>query len=189
MRTYLAFGRGNFGLVAVLDAAHAPRAHFLGYSMGGSIAFGMAKYARERLLSLLIGGSHPYKRPPESYDQRLTALQKGTDAILDLWDAPVPPTLRERLLGNDLKACMAFTRNRRESPGFEEVLPTMTMPCLLYAGEADGVCPAVKRCSTLIPKATFVSFPGLNHVETLFHVELVVSEVRKFLALESGAVA
>jgi pimeloyl-ACP methyl ester carboxylesterase len=176
-------------VVAVLDAAHAPRAHFLGYSMGGGIAFGMAKYARERLLSLLIGGSHPYKRPPELYDQLLSALQRGTEAILEHWDAQVPPTLRERLLRNDIKACMALTRKRRESPSFEEVLPTMTMPCLLYAGDADKVYAAVKQCSVLIPRATFVSFPGLNHVATLFHVELVVSEIRKFLALESGAIA
>jgi hypothetical protein len=33
----------------------------------------------------------------------------------------------------------------------------------------------------LIPQVTFVSFPGLNHVETLFHSELVVPHVTRFL--------
>lgn len=168
-------------VVAVLDALHVPRTHFLGYSMGGGIGFGMARYAPERLDSLIIGGSHPFERPRESYDQRLQTLQRGTAAIPETWDAPVTPAIRARLLANDLEACIAFTKKRRESPGLEEVLPTMQMPCLLYAGEADGTYAAVQECSTRLPRGTFVSFPGLNHVETLFHSELVVPQVQKFL--------
>jgi len=43
-------------VVAVLEAVGADRAHFLGYSMGGWIAVGMAKYYPERLASLTVGG-------------------------------------------------------------------------------------------------------------------------------------
>ena len=49
-------------VVAVLDDLHLPTAYFWGYSMGGRIGFGLAKYAPERLAALIIGGMHPYER-------------------------------------------------------------------------------------------------------------------------------
>jgi pimeloyl-ACP methyl ester carboxylesterase len=168
-------------VVAVLEALHVPKTHYIGYSMGGWIGYGMAKYASERLFSLMIGGAHPYKQPPESYDQRIQNLQRGTEAIPEGWDAPVPPALRARLLANDLEACIANLTKRRESPGLDDVLPTLRIPWLLYVGEADGPYAPMQACCKLIPQVTFVSFPGLNHVETLFHSELVVPHVTRFL--------
>ena len=47
-------------IVLVLDELKLKKTHFLGYSMGGWIGFGMAKYAPDRLHSLMIGGAHPY---------------------------------------------------------------------------------------------------------------------------------
>ena len=168
-------------VVAVLDAVHVPKAHFIGYSMGGWIGYGMAKYASERLHSLSIGGAHPYTRSPESYNQRLQRLQQGADVIPALWDAPVSPTLHARLRANDPEACIALTKKRRDSPGLDDVLPTVRIPWLLYAGEADGAYAPMQECRKLIPQVTFVSFPGLNHAETLFHSELVVPHVTRFL--------
>jgi hypothetical protein len=65
-----------------------------------------------------------------------------------------------------MDAIVAYLRQRMESPGFEEVLPTLPMPCLLYAGgEADGRYANAKGCATHIPNAIFVSLPGLKHAE------------------------
>jgi pimeloyl-ACP methyl ester carboxylesterase len=47
-------------ILAVLDTLHIATAHFFGYSMGGWIGFALAKYAPERVSSLIIGGRHPY---------------------------------------------------------------------------------------------------------------------------------
>ena len=49
-------------VVAVLDDLHIDKSHYLGYSMGGWIGYGMAKYAPARLHALLIGGAQPYGR-------------------------------------------------------------------------------------------------------------------------------
>ena len=46
-------------VVAVLDALDIAKALFWGYSMGGWIGFGIAKYAKERVRALVIGGQHP----------------------------------------------------------------------------------------------------------------------------------
>ena len=47
-------------VVAVLDAEGIDKSHYLGYSMGGSIGFGLAESFPERFHSLIIGGMHPY---------------------------------------------------------------------------------------------------------------------------------
>jgi len=73
-----------------------------------------------------------------------------------------------------------------QRPSFEEVLPTMTMPCLLYAGEADGRYSGIKACIAHMPNTTFVSLPGLNHVETLFRSDLVLPHITQFLATVSA---
>src|SRR5262245_3195113 len=141
-------------IVAVLDALHLSTAHFWGYSMGGWIGFGMAKYAPERLHALIIGGADPYERrlPASSRlvgsdrDAFLTSLF----GRLDVNTAAFPPARREELFANDFRALAAAQQDR---PSLEEMLPTMTMPCLLYASDADphlskgaGVCAAGPQC-------------------------------------------
>jgi pimeloyl-ACP methyl ester carboxylesterase len=49
-------------IVAVLDAVDIAKALYWGYSMGGWIGFGVARYAKERVHALVIGGQHPYAR-------------------------------------------------------------------------------------------------------------------------------
>lgn len=43
-------------VVAVMDDLGFERAHVLGYSMGGWLSVGVAKYHRDRLSSLIVGG-------------------------------------------------------------------------------------------------------------------------------------
>lgn len=57
----------------------------------------------------------------------------------------------------------------------------MTMPCLLYVGEADGFYAGAKECMQHLPNATFVSFPGLDHGQTSRAGHLVVPHVTEFL--------
>ena len=44
-------------VLAVLDSIDISQAVFWGYSAGGGIGFGLAKYAPERVQSLVIGGA------------------------------------------------------------------------------------------------------------------------------------
>ena len=93
---------------------------------------------------------------------------------MSLW-----PGYKERLVTADLEAFLALAQDR---PNLAEVLPTMPMPCCLYAGEQDGAYPAAKECSHLIPNVTFFSLPGLTHPEAFMRSELVLPHVTKFLA-------
>src|SRR5438046_9019909 len=59
-------------VLAVLDALHLDKVDYWGYSMGGWIGFGMAKYAAKRVQSLVIGGAHPYEQRLPASSRLLT---------------------------------------------------------------------------------------------------------------------
>jgi pimeloyl-ACP methyl ester carboxylesterase len=168
-------------VVAVLDALHIPQANFFGYSMGGWIGFGMAKYAPERVHALLIGGAHPYA------DRSWDAFRQvdGTDpeafiaALEAVVEQRIPPELKPSVLANDLQALAAAAQER---PALEDVLPTMAMPCLLLVGEADARYPAVQECAKHIAHVTLVSLPGVNHAAGFVRSDLVLPHVTRFLA-------
>ena len=70
----------------------------------------------------------------------------------------------------------------QDRPSLEDVLPTMTMPCLPYAGDADANYAGVTACCKQIPNVTFVSLPGLNHAEALMQLHVVLPHITQFLA-------
>jgi pimeloyl-ACP methyl ester carboxylesterase len=176
-------------ILAVLDTLQVPTIHFFGYSMGGQIGFAMAKYAAPRCASMILGGADPYQGNRAERDQWLAMLQQGMATFIEgawLPQGPISPALRARLLANDVEAMIANRIKTMERPSFAEVLPTMTMPCLLYAGEADGRYAGIKACSAHMPNVTFVSMPGINHAEGFFRSDLVLPHVTKFLATVSA---
>jgi pimeloyl-ACP methyl ester carboxylesterase len=166
-------------IVSVMNELRVSRAHYFGYSMGGWIGFGMARHAPDRLRSLIVGGADaaPRKRLPHPLLEP-EMMSKGTAAIPKLWDAPLPPALRERLLKNDLEALRA---SRVDDPGYEDILPTIAVPCLVLAGDTDPDYPTAKAHAEKIPNARFVTIPGQNHVGTLFRSDLMVSHIMQFI--------
>jgi pimeloyl-ACP methyl ester carboxylesterase len=170
-------------VVAVLDDLGISKTHYLGYSMGGRVGFGIAKYARERLHSLLIGGAQPYERDTEDPDPWIPLLRKGMEATVAVYEKTrnVTPKRKARLLANDAEALVAL-RSVKERRGFEEILPTVTVPCLLYAGERDAICTEAKKASETIANGRFVSLPGIEHHGAYCQSDLVLPHIREFLA-------
>lgn len=170
-------------VLAVLDDLGVDKTHFLGYSMGGRIGFGIAMHAPERVHSLIIGGMHPYDSGGNTTTQdRVKILSQGMEAYVANTEAqsgPIDPDRRARLLANDPQALIAAISAPRGTSG--DVLPTMTMPCLLYVGEADGFYDGAKECVAHIPNASFVSFPGLDHGQVSQGSDVVLPHVVDFL--------
>jgi len=146
----------------------------------GEMGYGLAKYAPERIDALLIGGSHPYV---STWGTAFRDVD-GTDpaAFLATFEkrlgASLPPEAKARILDNDLQAVAAAAQDR---PSLEDVLPTMTMPCLLYVGEADGAFQRVQEGAKHMPNVTFVTLPGCNHGDTFSRADLVLPHATKFL--------
>ena len=172
-------------ITAVLDDLEIPRARYFGYSMGARIGFAIARYAPDRFDSLILGGGSPYPMSQAGPDRMLEALKQGAEAIPAIWGIAEPKELIARLIKNDAEALIACRTNALQSHGFSEILPSMTMPCLLFAGEADPVCEENRRCIRSMPNVTFFSLPGLGHVEALSRSDLVLPHAREFLATVS----
>lgn len=170
-------------VVAVLDALHLDTAHYWGYSMGGWIGYGMTKYARQRVHTFILGGMHPYGRqlPPGS---RLdgsdpVAFVNALMGRLGVNQTAMPPEIRAELFANDFQALAAA---QQDFPSLVEVIPAMTMPCLLYAGENDATYYAKTQvCAQHLPNATFFSLAGLDHSAAFRESALVLPYVTKFL--------
>jgi len=168
-------------VTAVLDVLDIATAVYWGYSMGGWIGFGMANYAKERVRALVIGGQHPYSRSLVALRQLVQrGIAQGSGAFVAGMEeifGPESAERKERLLSADLKAYLALVQDR---PGLDDILPTMLMPCCLYAGEVDPIYPEVEECSRHIPLVTFFSLPGLNHCDAYTRSELVLPRVTGF---------
>ena len=73
---------------------------------------------------------------------------------------------------------MALLQDR---PGLDELLPGISAPCCLYAGEADDMYSQARAASERIPGAAFLSFAGLDHCQAFTRADLVLPPVMKFL--------
>lgn len=171
-------------VVTVLDDLNISKAHYCGYSMGGWIGWGIAKYAPERFHSLIIGGLSLYGNAPEGLNF-LDLFKQGMETSLaaaeEMFGSRWTPEVKAMFSANDLEALIALM-SVQEDLDIEDLLPTMTVACLLFGGEEDPFFAGAEGCVRRMPNATFVSLPGLDHIEAQYRPDLVVPHIRKFLA-------
>ena len=176
-------------VVAVLDDLGIRRAHFYGYSMGGYIGWGIAKYAPDRFLSLIIGGAGVSEETQNETESGPNPLQELVRQGSEIWASALEgmfgrwwqPQWKARYLATDLEAVDVMS-SRWEGISHAEVLSKLTLPCLIFVGENDGAYPGAQKTSDAVPNATFVSFPGLDHVDASCRTDLVLPLMRNFLA-------
>jgi pimeloyl-ACP methyl ester carboxylesterase len=166
-------------VVAVLDDLEIQKADFMGYSMGGWIGFGAARYAADRFRSLLLGGAHPFQESMQAFRAMLPEEPTAFLALVEpAFGAYLTPAMRDRLIANDLGALHALTLDRED---FSIVLPLMAMPCLLFSASGNPRLPQVEECARRMPNATFFSLKGCSHVATLCRSDLVLPHLQDFL--------
>jgi pimeloyl-ACP methyl ester carboxylesterase len=166
-------------VVAVLDDLGVQSAAFFGYSMGGWIGFGLAKHFPERFNAFIIGGAHPYAENTQAIRDRMPTDPAAFAAGLEqTYGALLTPARRTRLLANDLVALRALTQDRDDIAG---VLPTMTMPSLLFVGELDPRLAQTRQAASEMPNATFLSLPGCDHVGTTRRTDVIIPRIRALL--------
>jgi pimeloyl-ACP methyl ester carboxylesterase len=169
----------------VLDDLGMPTANYFGYSLGGWIGFGMAKYAPDRLISLILGGTHPYEEDMQPFRAVMPRDVNAFMAAMEqVYGASLTPALRARLQKNDLEALRMMTQDR---PSLADILPTMDVPCLLFVGEDDPRFGNVQKCAESLSDVTFFSLPGCNHVGAFTSADRVLPHVQAFLADANAA--
>jgi pimeloyl-ACP methyl ester carboxylesterase len=166
-------------VVAVLDDLGVPSASFFGYSMGGWIGFGLARYFPRRIDAFIIGGAHPYAENTQAIRDRMPMDPAAFAAGLErTYGALLTPARRARLSANDLVALRALTQDRES---LAEILPSMTTPSLLFVGELDPRLAQGRQAAAEMPNATFFSLPGCDHVGTTRRTEIIIPRMRAFL--------
>ena len=139
---------GHINIIVWRDLAEKQRRELLTsrlLTVDGILEKGVV--SAERIQHLIIGGAHPYERPlppssrldgsdPKAF---VETLLRG----LGVDFAALPTEKQAEFFDNDFLALAAAHGDR---PSLEEILPTLTMPCLLYVGEADGNLPRMQQC-------------------------------------------
>jgi pimeloyl-ACP methyl ester carboxylesterase len=168
-------------ITTVLDTLNVARTHYWGYSMGGYIGLGLAKFCPDRLDHLVIGGQHPYARDQSVFRGWVRAAMMGGKSLGDAiaaTDTSMTESYRKRLRTVDLSALLAATPDRET---MEEILPNIAAPCFLYVGEKDPILTQVRSAAALVPSARLLTIPGLTHLGTFNESHLVLREVTEFL--------
>ena len=167
-------------ILSVLDALGLDKAHYMGYSSGGYLGFVLAKQAQERLLSLILGGAEPYPGPDLDAElvwhadrARLLEQQTTPDFVAGLEGflssqrfPPLSSRMRSGLLKHDTRALAAWHRAvAQDITKCDDILGSIAVPCLLYAGENSSEYANARRAAQEIPDAAFVGIPDGGHLE------------------------
>ena len=182
---------GDF--VALLDELKIERAHYWGYSMGGGLGFGFARYHPERIRKLIIASSGAVRQQPKGVprvppsegqpeDWMTHILNQGPEGLVNMWHDSlyISPDHKQRLLENDVEALAAYWRT--PWPSLSDLPPKLTMPCLFYAGDSDVERQEVlQEAAAAAPAAGFISLPGLDHFTTWARSDMILPSAIDFL--------
>jgi 3-oxoadipate enol-lactonase len=181
--------------LAVLDAAHVPRAHWCGISMGGMSAMWVAAHHPLRVARLVLANTSAYVPPRTLWQSRIdTVRREGIAAlvpgILERWFTPqfraAAPEQVEKVRAMLLRvdppsyaAACAAIRDMDQRP----VLPRIRAPTLVICADQDPSTPLPhsEALCAAIPGARF----ELLHASHLSNVEApdaFESAVTRFLA-------
>jgi pimeloyl-ACP methyl ester carboxylesterase len=154
-------------ILSVLDDLGIDKAVYWGYSMGGGVGWAAARYAPQRFHAFVIGGSEPFRRDADRVAIRTSAARIRTSP--------------EMHRGQDVEALYASQMASSFGPNFEDVLPTMTMPSLVYVGEDDPRFASISDAVALMPNVTFFTLPARDHSATHRDAPAVIAQAVPFL--------
>ena len=165
-------------LIAVIDDIGEKQAHLLGYSMGGWMAVGVAKYFPERLKPLMIAGW-------DCVDGMATAFRPmGVDRIdfNTFFDGAksIAPELTEWVT-DDLKEPLALCYEQLyDLEGSKEAVLAFKKPILLWDGQDDPYHDPMQKFAK-DNGFTFVSTSGDHILAMMDSAHIVTREIKDFI--------
>ncbi|MFC1998565.1 alpha/beta fold hydrolase [Chloroflexota bacterium] len=166
-------------IAAVLNDAGADKVHMIGYSAGGFGGFAMARYAPDRLLSLVIGAAQPYGEDTYPIGKNGVDTETLLNNFAIAAGEPLHHSLKSATQKKDMTPIAYILA--QGVPSWEDVLPTIKVPCLLFSGEHDVRYERMKKCADVISNATFIPMPGLGHLDGFTHIDVMLPHILKFL--------
>jgi len=170
-------------VIAVLNHLNITKAHFFGFSMGGRICYGLAKYYPNYCKSIIIGAMSPYGNMPVDLDHRITMLQNGMHTVLaeyELANGKLPKNVAQRILTNDPQALIADTIETKNWKGIDD-LSSINTKILLFIGDQDPFLNEVKQAASELPRASIIIMPSTNHYQSFVRRHLIQIHISRFL--------
>lgn len=165
-------------VTAVLNDLNIERIHFMGYSMGGWVGFGMAIHEPDRLMSLTVGGNHAFGQELSIFRNLLQDGLEDWKAALEEMAGPMPEKSKERFFNNDAAALRAAVSNDR--PDISQHISDVAIPTLIYAGDQDPIYSLSRQTTELFQNGAFFTVPGQNHIQTFYKRHLILSKAIPF---------
>jgi pimeloyl-ACP methyl ester carboxylesterase len=158
-------------VASVLHDAGIETAHYMGYSMGGWIGYGITIYMPQRFRSLTIGGFSPLK--PPAVDWEAVAANPALRAN----------PLFARALDEFPHAMRHSMEALRDWRGARQALRLTDLPLLMFAGTADPNESALEMpvVAADAKDATFFAVEGADHTGAADAVDVVAPRVIAFL--------
>lgn len=186
-------------LLGLLDALKIDRAIVAGLSMGGYIAFDLARVAPERLLGLILIDTKEAPDDDAARRARMSSIEtiRRTRKTRDFVDGMLPKLLADRSLDDEelvetlrslmasasITAVVAAQHAMAVRPDSSDILPEITCPTLVIAGSEDVVTPPdiTRRMADAIPDATMKLIEGAGHLPPIERPEQFNQAVSEFL--------
>lgn len=164
-------------VIELLDALDAPRAHFLGLSLGGLVGQWLAVHAPQRIEWLVLAHTSPWFGPAEPWDARIAAvleapdMQDSTATFLANW-FPSSWLQDDRSEVVPFRAGLMATNRHGLAGSFAAVqgadlrpdLSRVRAPTLVIAGSFDPVTSASdgELIARSIPGAKLLTLPAVH---------------------------
>jgi 3-oxoadipate enol-lactonase len=186
-------------VVALMDHLGIEKAVLCGLSMGGYVAFACWRQYAQRLAGLILADTRPAADPPDRQANReevaRLAETQGTTAIADLQlprlisdytrqhNPLVETRIRQMINAATSPGIAAASRGMARRADSNDLLPGITCPTLVIAGEEDALIPPseAQAYAEGIPGAQFVTIPNAGHLSNLEQPDIFLATISSFL--------
>jgi 3-oxoadipate enol-lactonase len=187
--------------IALLDSLRIDRVHYVGVSLGGMVAQQLAARYPNRIASVVLCATMSRQAAPAAWDDRIALVrQSGMQALaeptLQRWftagfheSRPQSvEAVRQMILATrpeGYAGCAAAIRELAQ----DALLPRITMPCLVMAGEHDAAAtPAIAQgMAQRIPGAQLQVIAGAAHLPNIEQQAAFDTRLLAFLPQQAAA--
>jgi len=182
--------------VALFDALDIPRAHFVGLSMGGATALGLAELHPGRVDRVVVCDSPCMSTPASAkqWEERSALAAAGgmeslVESTLARWFPPEVHAARPSYLDRVCHMIRTTPVNgfiggaaALADHDYNSAVATVTRPVLFMAGAKDGATPAaMKDMQGRLAGSRYVELAGAGHISNLDRPAEFTAALRDFL--------
>jgi pimeloyl-ACP methyl ester carboxylesterase len=184
-------------VVRLLDHLGIPRAHVVGYSLGGRVAFTLVADHPDRVLSAVFGGadSEPFSTEFRELLERTAVSLEESGSVRPLIehfnsngllaDEDIEQIVESLRSSNDTLALAAVARGFSGLHPDRSRLEVNSVPCLAIIGEHDPSRASLETTTGYMPELEVLVIEGTDHM-TAFRDPAFLVAVRSFLARQAA---